>query len=938
MTTTRRASRSTVLGTALRIGATLLVLSPVALTAAAPQQDRTRALEQMLRRFDKNLDGKIDPDEYQRAPRSFRRFDRNGDGFISREDLKPADEAAAPARPTTEQRPPTEEEVEFFETRVRPVLAEACYSCHAETSPRIRARLKVDSVAALLEGGVSGPALVPGDVDGSALIEAVRYEDLTFAMPPSGKLDDDQIRDLERWVAMGAPWPEGPEPSMTMVSVRDSAGGESLEREIDMEEAREFWSFQPVTRPKAPRIDGDRWSWTEVDRFLRAAMDEEGVRPVGDADRLTWLRRVTFDLTGLAPTPEEQKAFERDRSSDAHEKVVDRLLASTAFGERFGRHWLDVARFAESSGMDSNVLYPHAWRYRDFVVDAMNEDMPFNEFLKKQLAGDLLEASGPNERAENLVATGYLALGPKSHNSRDPREFSLNLVDEQIDAMSQGMLGLTVSCARCHDHKFDPIPIEDYYALAGIFLSTETHFGTYPGPGNNHTAELLPLPDGADLPNGPRLTPEIQRTLEQLVQRLEPEPAPPMSGGSGMQRGQMSADERAAARRERLQGQQVAMLKDLLSRFDEDGRALDGNRLTMGAADGTTRDIAVLRRGELNQPGEVVERGIPEVFDHAIEIGEGSGRLGLASWVASEENPLTARVWVNRIWLHLFGSGIVRTPDNFGSGGQRPDHPELLDWLAAELMDSGWSTKSLIRELVLSHAYRLDSEHSTSNHRVDPDVVTLWRMPDRRLEAEAIRDAILQAAGELDRSRPEGSRVGMVEGVLQREQLAELLTSEQPVRSVYLPNLRGATIDALGVFDAPDAATVEGDREETSVATQALFMMNNEVVLQASDAMATRLLAFDGTERERITLAYRLALGRDPSSSETTGISRFLKQYEELTPQPEPAPARQRRGRRRTRPSARPDSSRLTPSSPEHAAWAAFAQSLFQTAEFRTLY
>ena len=618
--------------------------------------------------------------------------------------------------------------------------------------------------------------------------------------------------------------------------------------------------------------------------------------------------------------------------------MVDRLLASTAFGERFGRHWLDVARFAESSGMDSNVLYPHAWRYRDFVVDAMNEDMPFNEFLKKQLAGDLLEASGPNERAENLVATGYLALGPKSHNSRDPREFSLNLVDEQIDAMSQGMLGLTVSCARCHDHKFDPIPIEDYYALAGIFLSTETHFGTYPGPGNNHTAELLPLPDGADLPNGPRLTPEIQRTLEQLVQRLEPEPAPPMSGGSGMQRGQMSADERAAARRERLQGQQVAMLKDLLSRFDEDGRALDGNRLTMGAADGTTRDIAVLRRGELNQPGEVVERGIPEVFDHAIEIGEGSGRLGLASWVASEENPLTARVWVNRIWLHLFGSGIVRTPDNFGSGGQRPDHPELLDWLAAELMDSGWSTKSLIRELVLSHAYRLDSEHSTSNHRVDPDVVTLWRMPDRRLEAEAIRDAILQAAGELDRSRPEGSRVGMVEGVLRREQLAELLTSEQPVRSVYLPNLRGATIDALGVFDAPDAATVEGDREETSVATQALFMMNNEDVLQASDAMATRLLAFDGTERERITLAYRLALGRDPSSSETTGISRFLKQYEELTPQPAPAPARQRRGRRRTRPSARPDSSRLTPSSPEHAAWAAFAQSLFQTAEFRTLY
>jgi len=935
MTTSRSADPSATLRMALRLGATLLVLSPVALTAAAPQQDRSRALEQLLRRFDKNLDGKVDRDEYPRPPRSFRRFDRNGDGFISRDDLEatPGSEPTAEI-PAVERRPPTQEEVEFFETRVRPVLAEACYSCHAETSPRIRARLKVDSLEGLLAGGVSGAALVPGDVDGSALIEAVRYEDLTYAMPPSGKLDEDQIRDLERWVAMGAPWPEGPEPSMTMVSVRDSAGGESLEREIDMEEAREFWSFQPVTRPEAPEVDGDRWSWTEVDRFLRAAMEEQGVRPVGDADRLTWLRRVTFDLTGLAPTPEEQEDFERDRSSYAHEKVVDRLLASTAFGERFGRHWLDVARFAESSGMESNVLYPHAWRYRDFVVDAMNGDMPFNEFLMKQLAGDLLEASDPDERAENLVATGYLALGPKSHNSRDPREFSLNLVDEQIDAMSQGMLGLTVSCARCHDHKFDPIPIEDYYALAGIFLSTETHFGTYPGPGNNHTSELLPLPDGADLPNGPRLTQELQRTLERLVRRLEPEPGPPMSPGGRMQRGQLSADERAAARRERLQRQQVAMVEDLLSRFDQDGRALASNRLTMGAADGTTRDIAVLRRGELSQPGEVVERGIPEVFDQPIEVGEGSGRLGLAGWVASEGNPLTARVWVNRIWLHLFGSGIVRTPDNFGSGGQRPDHPELLDWLAAEFMDSGWSTKSLIRELVLSHAYRLDSQHSAPNHRVDPDVVTLWRMPDRRLEAEAIRDAILQAAGTLDRERPEGSRVGMVEGVLRREQLAELLTSEQPVRSIYLPNLRGATIDALGVFDAPDAATVEGDRDETSVATQALFMMNNEEVLRASDAMATRLLAFDGTERERISHAYRLALGRAPSSSEAQAVSRFLDQYEGLTPEPAP----RRPNRRRGRAAARDASSGLTPRSPEDAAWAAFAQSLFQTAEFRTLY
>ena len=295
------------------------------------------------------------------------------------------------------------------------------------------------------------------------------------------------------------------------------------------------------------------------------------------------------------------------------------------------------------------------------------------------------------------------------------------------------------------------------------------------------------------------------------------------------------------------------MIEELLGRFDE-GRALDSNRLTMGAADGTARDVAVLRRGELNQPGEVVERGVSGLRpSHRDRRGQRAPRARQLGRVGREPSPRGSGQ--PRLAPSL-GSGIVRTPDNFGSGGRRPDHPGALDWLAAEFMDSGWSTKSLIRQLVLSHAYRLDSEHSSSNHRVDPDVVTLWRMPDRRLEAEAIRDAILQAAGQLDRERPKGSLAGMVEGVLRREQLSELLTSEQPVRSVYLPNLRGATVDALGVFDAPDAVTVEGDREETSVATQALFMMNNEDVLRASDAMAARLLATDATERERIVRAY----------------------------------------------------------------------------------
>ena len=914
--------------TRLLAAAAALVLLPTA--EATPQQDRGRAFERLLVRADKNLDGKVSPDEFPRGERAFRRLDRNGDGYLTKDDLSPGREPSP--KPTAPERPPTEDEIEFFETRVRPVLAEACYSCHATTSPRIRARLKVDSLEALLEGGVSGPALVPGDVDGSALIEAVRYEDPSFAMPPSGKLDEAQIRDLERWVEMGAPWPEGPAPSMTMVTVGDAAGGESLEREIDMEAARAFWSFQPIERPEAPTLDGDRWSWSDIDRFLRSSMEEQGVRPVGDADRDTWLRRVTFDLTGLPPTLEEQELFAADRSPEAHERVVDRLLASDAFGERFGRHWLDVARFAESSGMDSNVLYPHAWRYRDFVVDAMNRDMPFDDFLVKQLAGDLLQAEGADERAENLVATGYLAIGPKSHGSRDPREFSLNVVDEQIDAMSQGMLGMTISCARCHDHKFDPFPIEDYYSLAGIFLSTETRFGTHEGPGNNHTAELTALPASADLVNGPRMAPEFRAGIERFLRRAEPDT--PMSGGSMSPR-EMDADARAAARRERNRRNQAAMFEDLLSRFDEGGKALESNRLAMGAAEGTPRDIAVLRRGELDQPGEVVERGIPTVFPESAELtlGEGSGRLELARWIASGDNPLTARVWVNRVWLHLFGKGIVRTPDNFGTTGQHPDHPELLDWLAAEFIESGWSTKALIKEITLSHAYRLDSKHDSRSHRLDPDIVSLWRMPERRLEGEAIRDAMLQASGQLDRRRPEGSRVGMTEGVVRREAVMDLLTAEQRVRSVYLPTLRGAAVDALDVFDAPDGTVVAGDRDETSVATQALFMMNSDGVLRASDALGRRLLALDGTDRERIEHAYRLVLGRDPEASETKAVSSFLREYERISPEPEP---QRPTGRRRRRGQQASDSPAVQ--QPELAAWSALAQSLFQTAEFRTLY
>jgi hypothetical protein len=651
-------------------------------------------------------------------------------------------------------------------------------------------------------------------------------------------------------------------------------------------------------------------------------MEARDLTPVKDADKHTWLRRVTFDLTGLPPTPEETAAFVADGSEHAYEVVVDRLLAARAFGERWARHWLDVARYAESSGMDSNVLYPHAWRYRDWVIEAFARDMPYDQFLRQQLAGDLEPAADATERAWNLIATGYLALGPKNHNERDPRQFALDVADEQIDAVARGMLGLTLACARCHDHKFDPVPIEDYYALAGIFLSSETRYGTHETPGNRRAAPLIELPAEAAVPNGPRREPLLAQLFARSGERME------------RRRERKGGDNERLEREDR---QRQAQAEDLAARFDGDGNALATNKLAMGVVEGQPRDVAVLERGELDKPGALATRGMPQVLratSPKIAAGE-SGRRELAAWIASAENPLTARVWVNRVWLHLFGRGLVASPDNFGAGGEAPDHPELLDWLASEFIARGWSTKTLVRELVLSHAYRLDSAHDQRNAETDPEALTRWRMGERRLEAEAIRDAILAVSGSLQ-SAPVGSPTGAAEGILRREELANALARERPVRSIYLPTLRGHMVDALEVFDAPDAAFVTGDREETSVATQALFLMNDEDVLRAADHFAERLLAREESDELRIRRAFELALARTPTQHELGAALAFLERYTKLAG---PTPASDG-DRRRARP-PRHDRARPgaldAPAAPRQAAWSAFAQALFQSAEFRTI-
>ena len=618
----------------------------------------------------------------------------------------------------------------------------------------------------------------------------------------------------------------------------------------------------------------------------------------------------------------------RDQAPDSYERVVDRLLASPAFGERWGRHWLDVARYAESSGKESNVVYPHAWRYRDWVVDAFAADMPYDRFLREQLAGDLLPAATDDERARQLVATGYLAIGPKGHNTRGKQQFVADLVDEQVDAVGQGLLATTIACARCHDHKFDPIPQRDYYAMAGIFLSTDTHYGTFGTQGNDHPSDLITLPAGAKVPAPGSMPGPIRQAVAQARERAtgEAEGLDELRKKARDARRpnstvKLTAAEQAQLVRARSADGRLAAANDLLARFGPDGRPTEANRAAMGASDAEKpRDARLLARGELSKPGESVQRGFPQVLTAAgtAPIRSGSGRLELADWIASEDNPLTARVWVNRVWLHLFGQPIVATPDNFGASGSRPTHPELLDWLAVEFMDRGWSTKALVRELVLSHAYRMGSGADPKAIDADPDNKLVWRMPRRRLDAEAIRDAMLWAAGTLDRARPAGSPVAFMEGTDRVPGVAALAERPSNVRSVYLPVLRDHVDEMLDVFDFAEPAYVSGDRDETSVPTQALFMMNDERVMDASLAMARRVMREGESEADRINRAFLLALGRKPSGTETTAVRSFFKDFP-AAQGVAPAPRR-----------ARKDGG-----STDEAMWAAFCQALFQSAEFR---
>jgi cytochrome c553 len=751
--------------------------------------------------------------------------------------------------------------VEFFEKRVRPLLVANCYTCHsADTNSR--GGLRVDDRNGLLTGGSRGPAVIPFKPDESLLIKAVtRVGELK--MPPERPLAAADVAILKQWIRDGAAW--------TRVEAVAS------DRQIVADYAKlrkEHWAWQPLRDPKVPVVSDADWPRDPIDRFLLARMTERGLKPVPDADKRTLIRRATFDLTGLPPTLAEIDAFVADQSDTAFERLVDRLLASPAFGERWGRHWLDVARYGESTGSARNLPYPHAWRYRDYVINALNADKPYDEFLREQIAGDLLPGKTAAERAEHLIATGFLAVGVKDVNQRFKVRFVMDNIDEQIDTVTRSTLALTASCARCHDHKFDPIPTADYYALAGIFQSSDlcAALRNQMGGGNLDYYEprlLLPLAPrtGAAPPSSEQIR-SLRRDLGRARDELDAAKA---------------AKDPAKLARAR---QKVKKLQAQIARVTDPAGY---GPVAQGARDAAiVADAAIRIRGEAEKHGAVVPRGFLSVVHFAGQptIAPGhSGRLELAQWLTSPQNPLVSRVIVNRVWHHLFGSGLVKTVDNFGINGDVPSHLELLDHLANRLIRDGWSLKKLVRSIMLTRAYRLSASAPAEPESIDPDNRLVWRHSPRRLDAEEIRDATLAVAGQLDLSRPVGSpamQLPVIElannGPPAQRMAAAAAASRH--RSVYLPLLRGLTPNSLAAFDFAEQGMVTGARDTTTVAPQALYLLNDPFVRTESQALAAQLLAATQlSDAERIDRAYRLVFGRPARGTETARAADYLADY-----------------------------------------------------------
>lgn len=728
-----------------------------------------------------------------------------------------------------------DDDLAFFEKRIRPVLVERCHRCHS-ASGKASGNLVLEDAGGWLQGGDSGPAVVPHKPSESLLLAAVRYDEDGPQMPPEGegkRFSSTEVAAFEEWIRRGAPAPLA-EARIAGMTVR---------------EARAWWSFQPLAAPLLPDTSAVDRPANPIDQFVGAQLAGRAMTPARPADRRTLIRRLTFDLTGLPPTPREVKDFESDPSPAAYSRLVDRLLNSPAYGQRWARHWLDVVRYADYYDANAKARQVtaeplDAWRYRDWVARSFNQDLPYDQFVEHQIAGDLLRSPACEEvYADGLIATSFLSNGVWDPHDADKEKVVSDIVDDNIDTVGKAFLGLTLGCARCHDHKFDPISTADYYGLAGIFYSSHIldKLGT---KGGAYTMNRIPLAPPAEVQRWNAIEEELAKVNGKLANLDKTSPKLPPD----------------APERQELTKRKT----ELVSRQFELPRAIavqEGG--TPGGLFPNVQDVPIHLRGSYTRLGKVVPRGVPQFLagKDPPSISEGSGRRELADWVCSPNNPLVARVIVNRVWTWHFGQGLVRTPNNFGRLGESPSHPKLLDWLAHKFIEDGWSIKNLQRQIVTSQTYRQSDRVREEQRREDPENRWLARFSSRRLEAESIRDAMLSVSGQLDLEV--GGPAG-VDFTIRR-------------RSLYVQTARWKRSSYAILFDAanPDASTAV--RGVSTVAPQALLLLNHPFVLEQAEALAARLIREvpDGGTA-RLHRAHQLLFGRDATTNEIAIARRLL--------------------------------------------------------------
>jgi hypothetical protein len=738
--------------------------------------------------------------------------------------------------------------LEHFEKHIRPVLTDQCYKCHSADAEKVRGGLLLDTKAGVLKGGDHGPIIVPGKPAESRLINALRHTDEKLKMPPKHKLADHEVEAFVKWIVQGAP---------------DPRDGAPVKPRRELAEAKKLWSLQPLHSPATPAVKDISWPKTPIDYFILSKLEHQQLAPVPQADRRTLIRRATFDLVGLPPNPADVESFLTDPAPlpDAFAKVIDRLLASPQYGERWGRHWLDLVRYADTAGDNSDYPVPELFRYRNYVIDSFNADKPYNQFIIEQIAGDLLPAVDQAQRNEQIIATGYIALSRRFGSIIDNYPQHLT-IEDTLDNLGRNFMGLTITCARCHDHKFDAISKEDYYGLYGFFESTR-----YPFPGielDKIPRDFVPLVSETDFEKA--MAPHRERiaVLERKIREARD--------------AKRSADKEKDKKR-------IADLdkrtNDLDAKLKQARKERPDVAFAYAVADSKPVNAKVHQRGEPKSLGPEVPRRFPDLLGgQVLPVPEStSGRLHLAKWIADPANPLTARVIVNRIWQYHFGRGLTATPSDFGVRGQPPTHPALLDWLAHRFVQDGWTFKSMHRLIMLSHTYQLSTAENPANLTADPDNKFHWRFNRRRLSAEELRDTMLFLGGSLDLSpmnQPHPFPHFAKWEYTQHHPFDDHYPTTR--RSVYMLTRRITALPYLQTFDGPDPNTSTAARDSSVTTVQALYFLNNDFVHEQSRRFADMLLRERSRDRERIALALELAFARPPRESEIGQMNDFLDQ------------------------------------------------------------